>query len=106
VVTASRWSSNCQCSGDGVGRDGGCHRLDPGHQLCGVVPLGTGVNISQTSARFQHHLRSATGTLATSTLALLDGRSSISLLGLSRDLPVNPNELKQIEVIRGPASAV
>ncbi|MEO7276387.1 MAG: TonB-dependent receptor, partial [Vicinamibacterales bacterium] len=51
----------------------------------------------------------ATGTLATGQLALLDGRS------LYQDffgfvmwdfLPVNFNEVKQIEVIRGPASAV
>ena len=54
-------------------------------------------------------LASATGTLATGQLALLDGRS------LYQDffgfvmwdfLPVNLNEIKQIEVIRGPASAV
>ena len=53
--------------------------------------------------------RGATGTLATGQLALLDGRS------LYQDffgfvmwdfLPVNLNEVKQIEVIRGPASAV
>ena len=69
-----------------------------------------GVNISQTSARdFSITLRSATGTLATSTLALLDGRSLyLDFFGfVAWDLlPVNPNELRQIEVIRGPASAV
>jgi len=69
-----------------------------------------GVNISQTSARdFNITMRSATGTLATSTLALLDGRSIyLDFFGfVAWDLlPVNPNELKQIEVIRGPASAV
>ena len=60
-------------------------------------------------ARHQRHERGATGTLATGQLALLDGRS------LYQDffgfvmwdfLPVNLNEIKQIEVIRGPASAV
>jgi len=69
-----------------------------------------GVNITQVSARdINITSRSATGTLATGQLALLDGRS------LYQDffgfvmwdfLPVNLNEIKQIEVIRGPASAV
>ncbi|MEO8680317.1 MAG: TonB-dependent receptor [Vicinamibacterales bacterium] len=69
-----------------------------------------GVNISQTSARdFNITMRGATSTLATSTLAVLDGRSLyLDFFGfVAWDLlPVNPNELKQIEVIRGPASAV
>jgi outer membrane receptor protein involved in Fe transport len=69
-----------------------------------------GVNLSQTSARdFNLTMRSATSTLATSTLALLDGRSLyLDFFGfVAWDLlPVNPTELKQIEVIRGPASAV
>ena len=69
-----------------------------------------GVNITQVSARdINVTSRGATGTLATGQLALLDGRS------LYQDffgfvmwdfLPVNLNEVKQIEVIRGPASAV
>lgn len=69
-----------------------------------------GVNLSQTSARdFNITMRGATSTLATSTLALLDGRSLyLDFFGfVAWDLlPVNPNELRQIEVIRGPASAV
>lgn len=69
-----------------------------------------GVNLSQTSARdFNITMRGATSTLATSTLALLDGRSLyLDFFGfVAWDLlPVNPNELKQIEIIRGPASAV
>lgn len=69
-----------------------------------------GVNLSQTSARdFNLTMRSATSTLATSTLALLDGRSLyLDFFGfVAWDLlPVNASELKQIEVIRGPASAV
>lgn len=76
-------------------------------ELFRTVP---GVNLSQTSARdFNLTMRSATSTLATSTLALLDGRSLyLDFFGfVAWDLlPVNPNELKQIEVIRGPASAV
>jgi outer membrane receptor protein involved in Fe transport len=69
-----------------------------------------GVNITQVSARdINVTSRGATGTLATGQLALLDGRS------LYQDffgfvmwdfLPVNLNEIKQVEVIRGPASAV
>ena len=69
-----------------------------------------GLNITQVSARdINVTSRGATGTLATGQLALLDGRS------LYQDffgfvmwdfLPVNLNEIKQIEVIRGPASAV
>ena len=61
-------------------------------------------------ARHQRHSRAAPpASLATSQLALLDGRS------LYQDffgfvmwdfLPVNLDEIKQIEVIRGPASAV
>jgi iron complex outermembrane receptor protein len=69
-----------------------------------------GVNLTQTSARdFNITMRGATSTLATSTLALLDGRSLyLDFFGfVAWDLlPVNPNELRQIEVIRGPASAV
>jgi outer membrane receptor protein involved in Fe transport len=69
-----------------------------------------GVNITQVSARdINITSRAATGTLATGQLAMLDGRS------LYQDffgfvmwdfLPVNFNEVKQVEVIRGPASAV
>ena len=53
--------------------------------------------------------RAATGTLATGLLALLDGRSlyqDIFGFVMWDFLPVNLNEIKQIEVIRGPASAV
>ena len=76
-------------------------------ELLRTIP---GVNMTQVSARdFNLTSRGATGTLATGQLALLDGRS------LYQDffgfvmwdfLPVNLNEIKQIEVIRGPASAV
>ena len=69
-----------------------------------------GVNMAQTSARdFNITMRGASSTLATSTLAVLDGRSLyLDFFGfVAWDLlPVNPNELRQIEVIRGPASAV
>jgi outer membrane receptor protein involved in Fe transport len=76
-------------------------------ELFRAVP---GVNVTQISGRdINITSRAATGTLATGQLALLDGRS------LYQDffgfvmwdfMPVNFNEIKQIEVIRGPASAV
>ncbi|MEZ5421413.1 MAG: TonB-dependent receptor, partial [Vicinamibacterales bacterium] len=69
-----------------------------------------GMNITQTSARdFNINMRGATSTLSTSQLALIDGRSIyLDFFGfVAWDfLPVNPNEIRQIEVIRGPASAV
>ena len=76
-------------------------------ELLRAVP---GMNLTQVSARdINVTTRGATGTLATGQLALLDGRS------LYQDffgfvmwdfLPVNLSEIKQVEVIRGPASAV
>src|SRR5687767_490493 len=69
-----------------------------------------GLNITQVSARdINITTRGATGTLATGQLALLDGRSIYQdFFGFVMwdFLPVNMNEIKQIEVIRGPASAV
>ncbi len=69
-----------------------------------------GMNITQTSARdYNITMRGATSTLATSQLALLDGRSLyLDFFGfIAWDLvPVNAFELRQVEVIRGPASAV
>jgi iron complex outermembrane receptor protein len=69
-----------------------------------------GVNVSQTSARDINIVaRGATSTLATSQLALLDGRTIYQdFFGfvLWDFLPINSSEIKQIEVIRGPASAV
>ena len=69
-----------------------------------------GVNITQLSARdINITSRAATSSLATSQLAILDGRT------LYQDffgfvmwdfMPSNLDEIKQIEVIRGPASAV
>ena len=69
-----------------------------------------GLNVSQTSARDVNiTTRGATSTLATSQLALVDGRSVyLDFFGMVMwDLiPTNPNDIKQIEVIRGPASAI
>jgi outer membrane receptor protein involved in Fe transport len=84
--------------------------LAPTQNLAELLRSIPGVNVTQVSARdINLTSRGATGTLATGQLALLDGRS------LYQDffgfvmwdfLPVNFNEVKQIEVIRGPASAV
>ena len=69
-----------------------------------------GVNVSNISARDVNITsRGATSSLATSQLALVDGRSVyLDFFGMVLwDLvPTNPSEIRQIEVIRGPASAV
>ena len=85
-------------------------QLAPSQNFAELLRSVPGVNVTQISARDMNLTsRGATGTLATGQLALLDGRS------LYQDffgfvmwdfLPVNLNEIKQVEVIRGPASAV
>jgi len=69
-----------------------------------------GMNVTQVSARDVNiTTRGATSTLSTSQLALVDGRSVyLDFFGMVMwDLiPANPSEIKQIEVVRGPASAV
>jgi iron complex outermembrane receptor protein len=69
-----------------------------------------GINVTQVSARdVNFTTRGATSTLATSQLSLVDGRSIyLDFFGMTMwDLvPTSPHEIKQIEVIRGPASAV
>src|SRR5262245_3940560 len=69
-----------------------------------------GVNVSQLSARdINLTSRQATSTLSNSQLVLLDGRSIyLDFFGivLWDFLPNSLGDVKQIEVIRGPASAV
>jgi len=69
-----------------------------------------GVNVIQTSARDVNITsRQATGTLANTELVLLDGRSVyLDFFGIVLwDLmPTNLDDIQQIEVVRGPASAV
>lgn len=82
----------------------------PTQNFADLLRAVPGVNVTQVSARdINITSRGATGTLATGQLALVDGRS------LYQDffgfvmwdfLPVNFDEIKQVEVIRGPASAV
>ena len=70
----------------------------------------TGENVIQTSARdFNLTSRQATGVLTNSQLALVDGRSIyLDFFGLILwdFVPTNMSDIKQIEVVRGPASAV
>ena len=69
-----------------------------------------GLNVIQLSARdVQMTSRQSTNTLVNSQLALLDGRSIyLDFFGLVLwdFVPTNSSDIKQIEVVRGPASAV
>ncbi len=69
-----------------------------------------GLNITQISARdINVASRSATSSLSTSQLAVVDGRSLYQdFFGFTMwdFMPSNVDEIKRIEVIRGPASAV
>lgn len=69
-----------------------------------------GLNVTQVSARdVQVSSRSSAGTLSTDTLVMLDNRTLyLDFFGFVMwdFMPVNMNEIKQIEVVRGPASAV
>lgn len=69
-----------------------------------------GLNVSQTSARdINMTARGSTNTTATSQLVLLDGRSIyLDFFGLVMwdFLPINLGEVRQIEVVRGPGSAI
>ena len=82
----------------------------PSRDIVDLLRAVPGMNVVGTSARdFNVTARAATGTLADSTLVLLDGRSLYQdFFGfvLWDFMPVTVNEFKQIEVIRGPASAV
>ena len=69
-----------------------------------------GVNVSQISARdVQVNTRGATNSLANSQLVLLDGRTVyLDFFGFVMWdlLPIDMREIAQIEVVRGPGSAV
>ena len=81
-----------------------------GHNVADLFRAVPGLNTVQTSARDVNlNTRAATGTLSDSHLAVLDGRSIYQdFFGfvLWDLMPVNTDEIKQIEIIRGPASAV
>jgi iron complex outermembrane receptor protein len=82
----------------------------PANNYADVLRSVPGLNVIQMSARDVNLTsRQSTGTVATSQLALVDGRSVyLDFFGmiLWDFLPTNPNDIKQIEVVRGPASAV
>ena len=82
----------------------------PGQSVTDLLRLVPGLNTIQTSARDVNVTsRGATSTLSDSMLVLLDGRSIYQdFFGsvLWDFLPVDTTEIKQVEVIRGPASAV
>ena len=82
----------------------------PGQSVPDLLRLVPGLNTVQSSARdINVTSRAATGTLSDSLLVLLDGRSIYQdFFGfVAWDfLPVDTSEIKQIEVLRGPASAV
>ncbi len=82
----------------------------PSQSYADVLRTVPGMNVVQLSARdINVTSRQATSTLATSQLALLDGRSLyLDFFGLVLwdFVPTSPADIKQIEVVRGPASAV
>ena len=82
----------------------------PSQSLTDLLRVVPGLNTVQTSGRdINVTSRSATGTLSDSLLVLLDGRSVYhDFFGFVMwdFLPVDAAEIKQVEVIRGPASAV
>ena len=84
--------------------------LLPSQSYADVLRTVPGMNVVQLSARdINVTSRQATSTLATSQLALLDGRSLyLDFFGLVLwdFVPTSPADIKQIEVVRGPASAV
>jgi outer membrane receptor protein involved in Fe transport len=111
VVTASKTEQqlvNAPATMSVIG--GRALEVAPSNNYADLLRAVPGVNITQISARdINITSRGATSSLATSQLAVLDGRS------LYQDffgfvmwdfMPSNPNDIKQIEVIRGPASAV
>ena len=85
-------------------------RRAPSRNLADLLRLVPGINVVQLAARDVNVTsRTAAGTLTNTLLVLLDGRSIYQdFFGavLWDFLPIDPDEIKQIEVIRGPASAV
>ena len=82
----------------------------PSNNYADLLRSVPGVNITQISARDINIVsRGATSSLATSQLAVVDGRSLYQdFFGFTMYdfMPSNTEEIKRIEVIRGPASAV
>lgn len=111
VVSASRTEQqlvNAPATMSVIG--GRALEVAPSNNYADLLRAVPGVNITQISARdINITSRGATSSLATSQLAVLDGRSIYQdFFGFVMwdFMPANTNEIKQIEVIRGPASAV
>jgi outer membrane receptor protein involved in Fe transport len=85
-------------------------RTSPGQNYGDLLRAVPGLNVIQLSARDVNVTgRQATNALATSQIALVDGRSLyLDFYGLILwdTMSVDPANIKQIEVVRGPASAV
>ena len=85
-------------------------RTSPAQNYGDLLRSVPGLNVIQLSARDVNVTgRQATNSLATSQLALLDGRSLyLDFYGLILwdAISVDRGDIKQIEVVRGPASAV
>jgi iron complex outermembrane receptor protein len=111
VVTASKVEStliNAPVTMSVIGSD--VMNTTPATNYGDLLRNVPGMNVIQTSARDINIVsRQAVGTLQNSQLALLDGRSIyLDFFGmvLWDFVPTNFNDIKQIEVVRGPASAV
>ena len=111
VVTASRVEStlvNAPATISVIGTD--VIATAPAQNYGDLLRNVPGLNVIQMSARdINMTSRQATTTLSNSQLVLLDGRSIyLDFFGLILwDLvPASTGEIKQIEVVRGPASAV
>ena len=111
VVSASKTEStviNAPATISVVGAD--TIATSPAQNFGDLLRSTPGLNVIQTSARdINMTSRQSTSTLATSQLVLLDGRSIyLDFFGLVLwdFVPQSPSEIKQIEVVRGPASAV
>ncbi|MBZ5499990.1 MAG: TonB-dependent receptor [Acidobacteriia bacterium] len=85
-------------------------RDSPSKNVAEVLRSVPGMNVIQASARqFSVTSRSASGVLPSSQLVLIDGRTIyIDYLGAAdwEFVPTGLDEIDQVEVIRGPASAV
>jgi len=85
-------------------------QTSPARNYGDLLRMVPGMNVIQMSARdINVTARQATNTLSNSQLALLDGRSIyLDFFGLILwdFVPTDPAEVKQIEIVRGPASAV
>jgi iron complex outermembrane receptor protein len=111
VVTASRFEQLLFDAPTAITIiDGQLIELSPAANYADLLRSVPGLNVSQTSARdINMTSRAATNTLATTQLVLVDGRAVYQdFFGfvLWDLLPISFAEVEQIEVQRGPSSAV